>query len=73
MKKFYLILSLFLGILIGVLCSNYYKRSHYTFLKVSDSENSYNDLIILDTETGDIYLSNPSDGFQKFNKRTYKK
>lgn len=73
MKKYYLIFTLLIGITIGVLCTVLCKRNHYTFLKVNDSENKYNDLIILDTETGDIYLSNGSDDFTEFTKRTYKK
>ncbi len=73
MKKYYLILSFLIGGVIGVTITNFYKRSHYAFLKISDSENTYNDLVILDTETGDLYFSNYSDDYTKFKKRTYNK
>ncbi|MCW3167717.1 hypothetical protein OMO38_04165 [Chryseobacterium sp. 09-1422] len=69
MKNIIIILScLIIGFIAGYLISNL-SKDKYSMMRVPDSGSSYGDLIILDKETGDIYVGNESDGYKNFEKR----
>ncbi|WP_332453163.1 hypothetical protein [Chryseobacterium aquaticum] len=74
MRKFYLIFFcvFIIGIAAGYLAFKF-SSDNYTMIRTPDEGNSYGDLIILNTKTGDLYITNESTGYKNFEKKTFKK